>query len=188
MRVARREILLGVAMKHSQGRFGFLLTAILAVGAQQLPAQSSIAEQLREQWTSSRRQLVRVAEAMPADKFNYQATPEVRSFGEILAHVADEGLMEMEAVAGAAQPGSPERFGSLRGRAEILRALSEYFDYGSMVLAGMTDQQALESVTIRGRQSPRWLIVMQTIGHNKEHYGNLVTYLRLNGIVPPASA
>jgi uncharacterized damage-inducible protein DinB len=173
-------------MKHTQGRFGFLF--LLAVGAQPLSAQSSIAEQLREQWTSSRRQLVAIAEAMPADKYSYQPTPEVRSFGEILAHVAGEGLMEIEAVGGVAQPGSPERFSSLRGRAEILRALSEYFDYGLTVLARMTDQQALESVTIRGRQSPRWLLVMQTIGHNKEHYGNLVTYLRLNGIVPPASA
>ena len=175
-------------MKHAPGMFVFLLTAIWAAGAQQLPAQSSIAEQLRQEWTASRRQVVAIAEAMPADKFSYKATPEVRSFGEIVAHVAGEGKMEMEAVAGVAQPGSPERFDSLRSRAEILRALAEFFDYGTMVLAGLTDQQALELVPLRGRQSPRWLIVMQTIGHNKEHYGNLVTYLRLNGIVPPASA
>jgi uncharacterized damage-inducible protein DinB len=167
--------------------FAFLPIALLGIGALQLSAQSSVAEQLREQWTSSRRQMVRIAEAMPADKYSYQPTPEVRSFGEILAHVAGEGLMEMEAVGGVAQPGSPERFSSLRGRAEILRALSEYFDYGATVLARMTDQQALELVSLRSSQSPRWLIVMQTIGHNKEHYGNLVTYLRLNGIVPPAS-
>jgi len=182
---ARREILLGVAMKHARGRFGFLLIAMMALGAQQLSAQSSIAEQLREQWTSSRRQMVRIAEAMPADKYSYQPTPEVRSFGEILAHVAGEGLMEMEAVGGASQPGSPERFSSLRGRAEIIRALSEYFDHGTTVLARMTDQQALEMVSLRSSQSPRWIIVMGAIGHNKEHYGNLVTYLRLNGIVPP---
>ncbi|MGH9783894.1 MAG: DinB family protein [Terriglobia bacterium] len=175
-------------MKHARGRFGFLLTAIVTLGAQPLSAQSSIAEQLREQWTSSRRQMVAIAEAMPADKYSYQATPEVRSFGEILAHVAGEGLMEMEAVGGVAQPGAAERFDALKSRAEILRALSEYFDYGSTVLARMTDQQALELVPLRSRQSPRWLIVMGAIGHNKEHYGNLVTYLRLNGIVPPATA
>ena len=168
--------------------FVFLLTAILAAGAQPLPAQSSIAEQLRQEWTASRRQLVAIAEAMPESKFHYKEAPEVRSFGEIVAHVAGEGRMEMETVAGVAQPGSSERFDSLRSRAEILRALAEFFDYGTMVLAGLTDQQALELVPLRGRQSPRWLIVMQTIGHNKEHYGNLVTYLRLNGIVPPASA
>lgn len=132
--------------------------------------------------------MVAIAEAMPADKFHYKATPEVRSFGEIVAHVAGEGMRELESAAGVAQPGPAERFDSLNNRAEILRVLSEFFDYGTMVLADMTDQQALELVTVRGRPSPRWLIVMQTIGHNKEHYGNLVTYLRLNGIVPPASA
>jgi uncharacterized damage-inducible protein DinB len=175
-------------MNGPRRTFGFLLVAMMALGAQPLAAQTSIAEQLREQWTSSRRQMVAIAEAMPADQYSYQPTPEVRSFGEILAHVAGEGLMEMEALASVAQPGSPERFSSLRSRAEIIRALSEFFEYGTMVLAGMTDQQVLESVTIRGRQSPRWLLVMQTIGHNKEHYGNLVTYLRLNGIVPPATS
>ena len=166
----------------------FLLTAIWAAGAQPLAAQGSIAEELRSQWSSSRRQLVAIAEAMPAEKFHYKATPDVRSFGEIIAHVAGEGMMEMEAVAGVAQPGPSERFDSLRDRAEILRALSEYLEFGSRTLAGMTDQQALEAVTLRGRPSPRWAIVVGAIGHNKEHYGNLVTYLRLNGIVPPASA
>ena len=175
-------------MKPAIGMFGLLLTAMGALAPQPLPAQSSIAEELRREWTSSRRQMVAIAEAMPADKYGYQATPEVRSFGEILAHVAGEGLMEMEAVGGVAQPGSPERFSSLRGRTEILRAISEYFDYGASVLARMTDQQALELVSLRSQQSPRWVIVMGAVGHNKEHYGNLVTYLRLNGIVPPGSA
>ncbi len=130
--------------------------------------------------------MVAIAEAMPADKFHFQATPEVRSFGQIVAHVAGEGRMEMEAVTGA-RPGAAERYDSLRDRAEILRALSEFFEYGTTALARMTDQQALESVTLRGRPSPRWVIVVGAIGHNKEHYGNLVTYMRLNGITPPAS-
>jgi uncharacterized damage-inducible protein DinB len=164
----------------------FLLTFSTLVSSQSLSAQNSIADELRREWANSRRQMVALAEAMPADKYGYKATPEVRSFGEILTHVAGEGRMEMEAVAGA-QLGSSERYASLRDRAEIVRALSEVFDYGAGVLANMTDQQALASATLRQRQSPRWVIVMGVIGHNKEHYGNLVTYLRLNNIVPPAS-
>ena len=130
--------------------------------------------------------MVAIAEAMPADKYGYKPTPEVRSFGEIIAHVAGEGRMEMEAVAGAPL-GSSERYESLRDRTEIVRALAEFFDYGATVLANMNDQQALGSATLRQRQTPRWVIVMGVIGHNKEHYGNLVTYLRLNNITPPAS-
>jgi uncharacterized damage-inducible protein DinB len=128
--------------------------------------------------------MVAIAEAMPADKYSFRPTPEVRSFGEIINHVAGEGRMELEVVGGV-QPGTPERYDSLKNRAEIVRALSEYFDYGTGVLASMTDQQALESVTLRQRPSPRWAVVVGAIGHNKEHFGNLVTYLRLNGITPP---
>jgi uncharacterized damage-inducible protein DinB len=171
-------------MYHGRGVFAFLLISTLAAAAPPLAAQSSMAEQLRQQWAASRRQMVRIAEAMPADKYGYRPTPDVRSFGEIINHVAGEGRMELEAVGGA-QLGSPERYDSLRDRAEIVRALSEFFDYGTTLLASMTDQQALESVTLRERQSPRWAVVVGAMGHNKEHYGNLVTYLRLNGITPP---
>ena len=174
-------------MKHAQ-RIVFVLAAILAAGAQWLSAQSSVAEQLRQQWTASRRQVVAIAEAMPESRFHFQATPEVRSFGEIVAHIAGQGRTWMETVAGVAQPGAAERFDALKDRAEILKVLSEYFDYGSKALAAMTDQQALEVVPFGRRQVPRWVIVMQTIGHNKEHYGNLVTYMRLNAIVPPSTA
>ena len=171
-------------MNHGRRVFAFLLITILAAAAQPLAAQTSMAEELRRQWASSRRQMVAIAEAMPADKYAYRPTSEVRSFGEILNHIAGEGRMELEVVGGA-QPGETDRHDSLKARPEIVRALSEYFDYGTTVLAGITDQQALEIVTLRNRPSPRWVVVVGAIGHNKEHFGNLVTYLRLNGITPP---
>jgi uncharacterized damage-inducible protein DinB len=171
-------------MNHGRALVAFFLILISAAAAQPLAAQNAMADELRRQWAASRRQMVGIAEAMPADKFAFRPTAEVRSFGEIINHVAGEGRMEMEVVAGA-QAGDPDRYESLKDRAEIVRALSEFFDYGTSVLANMTDQQVLESVTLRERQSPRWAVVVGAIGHNKEHYGNLVTYLRLNGITPP---
>ena len=171
-------------MNQGRGLVAFFLITILAAAAQPLAAQNAMADELRRQWAASRRQMVQIAEAMPADKYGYRPTPEVRSFGEILNHVAGEGRMELEAVGGA-QAGDPNRYESLDDRTEIVRALSEFFDYGTSVLADMTDQQALESVTLRERQSPRWAVVVGAIGHNKEHFGNLITYLRLNGITPP---
>ena len=171
-------------MNHGRALVAFFLILISAAAAQPLAAQNAMADELRRQWAASRRQMVGIAEAMPADKFGFRPTAEVRSFGEIINHVAGEGRMEMEVVVGA-QPGDPNRYESLKDRAEIVRALSEFFDYGTSVLANMTDQQALEAVTLRERQSPRWAVVVGAIGHNKEHFGNLVTYLRLNGITPP---
>lgn len=173
-------------MNQRRALIAFFLIAMLGAGAPSLMAQDSIAEDLRQQWAASRRQMVSIAEAMPADKYGYRPTSEVRTFGEILAHIAGEGRMEMEAVAGDPL-GDSDRYESLSSRAEIVRVLSEFFDYGTSVLADVSNDQAFEPVTLRNRERPRWLVVMLAIGHNKEHYGNLVTYLRMNDLVPPAS-
>ncbi len=173
-------------MNQRRTLLAFFLIAMLGAGAQPLAAQDSTADELRQQWASSRRQMVSIAEAMPADKYDYRPTAEVRSFGQILAHIAGEGRMEMEAVAGDPL-GASDRYESLSGRTEIVRALSEFFDYGTSVLADVSNEQAFEPVTLRNSERPRWLVVMLAVGHNKEHYGNLVTYLRMNGLVPPAS-
>ena len=175
-------------MKHGIRR---LLLFLLAAGLAAVPmraAEGGFVEQLKEQWESSRRQMVRIAEAMPQDKYDYRATPEVRTFREIILHVAGENLSWMEIVGGVENSGEYTRFDNLTARPDVLKALSDYFDYGAKVLDGLTDQAAMETVIQRNRPTPRWLIVMQAIGHGKEHYGNLVTYLRLNGMVPPSSA
>jgi len=134
--------------------------------------------------------MVQIAEAMPSDKFQFQPTPEVRGFGAIIAHLAGENMTWMETVAGVAKPGPAERFEQLKTRPEILGALSDCYEYGAKVLASLTDQKAMETIPFPfgRRQGPRWVMVMQAIGHSKEHYGNLVTYLRLNNIVPPSTA
>ena len=175
-------------MKRAVARFIVLLAASLPIGAAVGSAQNPIVEQLRAQWAASRKQLAQIAEAMPAGKYQYQPTAEVRSFGALVAHVAGYNMMWMETVAGVPKPGSPERFDHLKTRPEILKALSDCFDYGDKVLAGLNDQKAMELVPSETRQRPRWVVVEQAIGHAKEHYGNMVTYMRLNGIVPPSTA
>ncbi len=173
-------------MKRQASWVVALVAAIVVVGA--TARAETFVEHLQEQWEASRRQMIAIAEAVPEDKLNYSPTPEVRSFSGIILHVAGENLSWMEGVAGVAEPGEFDRFEHLKSRPEILKALTDYFDYGSEVLGRMTDQEAMEDVPFRrGRMTPRWSIVMQAIGHSKEHYGNLVTYLRLNGLVPPSS-
>jgi len=153
-------------------------------------AEGGMADQLRSQWESARDQFANIAEAMPADKLGYKPTPEVRSFGEIVVHVAAENLAWMESVGGMAQPGAIDRFDNRKTRTEVLKAVQKYVAYGDKVMADMTDQKAMEMIPFgrRNEPTPRWVIVMRVIGHGKEHYGNLVTYLRLNNIVPPSTA
>ena len=170
------------------GKFLYFFVAVLLAGVARGNAQTSMVENLRAEWEAQRRQFGNIAAAMPSEKFHYKATPEVRSFGEIIVHVADDNMAYMEAVAGV-NPGGSERYSNLKTRPEILKALTDYFDYGAKVLADLTDQKAMESIPYERRGNlPRWRLVMQATGHSKEHYGNLVTYMRLNGLVPPSTA
>ena len=145
-------------------------------------------EHLRSEWEAERKEFGDIATAMPADKLNFRATPEVRTFAEIIVHVLDDNMNFLEAVAGA-KLHAEDRYANLKTRQEILKALNDYHEYGAKILADMTDQKAMESVPYGRRGDlPRWRLVMTAIGHAKEHYGNLVTYMRLNGLVPPSTA
>ena len=145
----------------------FLCAAVLFAGVAKGNAQTTMVEHLRAEWEAERKEFGDIAAAMPADKFHFKATPEVRSFGEIVVHVVDDNMGFLEAVAGS-QPGARDRFSNLKTR---------------------PDQKAMESIPYRNRGNlPRWRLVMSAIGHTKEHYGNLVTYMRLNGLVPPTTA
>lgn len=149
-------------------------------------AENPVVEQLREQWEIAHKQIIQAAEAMPIDQFQYQPSPKMRRFGEIIAHLAGENMTWMELVAGV-HPGSVTRFDHLRSRQQILQALREHYDYGAKVLAALSDKTAMGTISFGPKRSPRWLIAVQAITHVNEHYGNLVVYLRLNAIVPPST-
>ncbi|MBI3895638.1 MAG: DinB family protein [Acidobacteria bacterium] len=166
----------------------FVLWAIIAgIGTHVGFAADPITDELRRQWEASRNQIVRLAEAIPEDKYDYKPTPEVRSFREQLQHLIGENHMFMGMVAGGGSAAPQTQ--NLKTRTEILKALSESYDYGTKVLAGLNDQKAVEIIAgFRGQRMPRFGIVISNMKDNHEHYGNLVTYLRLNGIVPPRTA
>ncbi|OFW05327.1 MAG: hypothetical protein A3G20_00530 [Acidobacteria bacterium RIFCSPLOWO2_12_FULL_59_11] len=164
-----------------------LIGIIAAMGVRVGVAADPITEELRRHWEATRNQIVRIAEAIPENKYDYRPTPEVRSFREQLLHLIGENYMYM-GMAGGGNATAPQTE-NLKTREEILKALSESYDYGTKVLAGLNDQKAVETVTgFRGQQMLRLGVVITNIKDNHEHYGNLVTYLRLNGIVPPRTA
>ena len=166
----------------------FLFLMVVMAGIRVSVAADPVVEELRRQWQSTRSLVVGLVEAIPEDKYGYKPTPEVRSFREQIQHLVGENYMFMGMVAGE-KPAVPVQPENLKARAEILKALSESYDYGTKVLAGLTDEKALEAVPgFGGQKSPRMGIVINNLKDNMDHYGNLVTYLRLNGLVPPRSA
>jgi uncharacterized damage-inducible protein DinB len=152
------------------------------------PTQGPLLSTLRTQWESTRGLVLAIAEIVPEDKYDYRATPDVRTFREIFIHLAQEGYNFMGPVSGEPAP-NMSALNNLKGRDEILAALKASYDYGEKIIAGLTDEKASEMVAGRGgRQAPRWSGILGQIVDNMDHYGNLVTYVRLNGLVPPRTA
>ena len=150
------------------------------------PAPTSFLAPARTTWDSTRTLVVGLIEAMPEDKWDFKPTPAVRSFREVVVHLVGENYFFFGRVAGE-NLGNPAQ--NLKTRDELLKALRESYAYGDKVWADLTEEKALQMVEGRGGQKvQRWSAIMLAIQDNMNHYGNLVVYLRLNGLVPPRSA
>ena len=124
---------------------------------------------------------------IPADLWSYQPTKEVRTIGQLFAHVAD-GQYEFCGVAAEGKPVSKGIEKTAKSREQIIAALNQAFAYCDSVYSNMTDAKAAETVKFFGMNITRLGALDFNVAHNMEHYGNLVTYMRLNNIVPPSSA
>ncbi len=176
-------------MSLQRTRQVLFLAAVLVAGMQTAAAQNPIIEELRKQWEATGDKIVTIAEAVPEAKYDFKATPEVRSFRDILVHLASENYMFMGFASGTGSPVDRSSLNDLQSRAEILQAISESYDYGAKVLADLNDQKLLDMVPfMRGRQVSRLVAIIGNFKDNHEHYGQLVVYLRVNGIVPPRTA
>ncbi|MEZ4417602.1 MAG: DinB family protein [Gemmatimonadota bacterium] len=128
------------------------------------------------------------AEKVPEDLYGFQPTSEVRTMGQILAHVAGAQFLFCSAAAGEQSPNS-ENFEETRtSKAQIIEALSMGIDYCNQVYDNMSDARGQEMIQFFGSDWAVNGVLAFNAAHNYEHYGNLVTYMRINGIVPPSSA
>lgn len=131
--------------------------------------------------------LIKTAEQVPQEKYAFKPTPAVRSLGAILGHVADANRMFCAIIEGKPQP--PEDAGSekLTDKAALIAALKSAFDYCDGVLAKVTDADLVKPVDLFGMKTNVAGVISLNGAHDMEHYGNLVTYMRINGMVPPSS-
>ena len=136
-------------------------------------------------WESTRNLVIGIVEVMPEDKYDFKPTPSVRTFRDNVIHLVAENYLFFGRVAGE-NLGNPAQ--NLKSRDELLKALRESYDYGAKVWAGLTEEKALELIEVRGQKVQRWSAILGAIQDNMNHYGNLVVYIRLNGLVPPRSA
>jgi uncharacterized damage-inducible protein DinB len=150
---------------------------------------SQVLMQLRSDWQAQKDMLMKIADAMPENKFAYKSTPPQRTYGEQIMHVASTNVELLKVLGGhAAAPGFTAE--SAKTKADILKALGDSYDYGTALLSELSETTVLEPV----KDSPPWLgpasharIIWTLLAHTMDIYGQMAVYLRLNGIVPPAS-
>lgn len=139
-------------------------------------------------------QFLGVAEAMPESKYAFVPSggkfDDVRSFAEQVKHVACAQFAFFNEIEGKTPPADCEKGGPSKAstKAELIQYLRDSFDYGNRVLATITDQNSLARVDGRyAGPNTRLGIAVTAVWHITDHYGQLVEYLRMNGIVPPAT-
>ena len=125
--------------------------------------------------------IMKSADAMPESKYSYRPTKDVRSFAEMVNHVADISYILCSNVKGEATPGTTTAKGS---KAEIMAYLIGAFDYCDGVYSGFTDAHLNDPADFWGVKTNKMFILTQVGNHDALHYGNLVVYLRQNGLVP----
>ena len=130
--------------------------------------------------------VVKAAEKMPEENYAFKPSPDVRSFGQIIGHIADAQYTFCSAATGDKNP-APGIEKSKTAKADLVKALNDAFAYCDKAYDGMTDAHAAEIVKFFGRDQPKLGILAFNASHDMEHYGNLVTYMRIKGLVPPSS-
>jgi uncharacterized damage-inducible protein DinB len=157
-------------------------------GGSARPAITTLAGDVIEDWAALEETIVNAADALPEDKFGFKSTPAQRSFGEHVLHIVEVNSM-LYATLGAKAP-APAINKDARTKAEIMTALRQSFDYGEAIIKEFNDQQWVARVTpppFMGTSASRLRLIYFVMQHTQDTYGQMVVYLRLNGVVPPAS-
>ena len=190
-RVAALLIMCGTALS-AVGKSATPQDSSTTLAAQQNDIPKSIAESVGGTLQFAEGNFLGVAEAMPEDKYSYIPTggkfDGVRSFGEQVKHVACAQFAFFNEFEGKKPPEDCEKGGHdpAKTKAELVKYLKESFDYSNRVLATLTANNALDRVEGRyAGPNTKLGISVIAVWHITDHYGQLVAYLRLNGIVPP---
>ena len=132
--------------------------------------------------------IVAAADKMPAGEYDYKPTPDVRSYGQLIAHLADAQYMFCSAAKGEKSPMKTSVEKSTTGKDKLTKALADAFAYCDPVYSGATDATLTQPADLFGGKRTKFAALDINVGHDNEHYGNIVTYLRLKKIVPPSTA
>ena len=130
--------------------------------------------------------VVAAAEKMPEQNYSFKPAPDVRSFGQLVGHVADAQYFFCSTATGEPNP-MKDIEKTKTSKADLVTALKDAVAYCNKAYAGMTDAQGSQTVKFMSYDTAKLTVLSVNTAHTDEHYGNMVTYLRIKGIVPPSS-
>lgn len=161
--------------------------ALIALGAVAALAQdNAISADTKSLYEMTKGNIMKTAEKVPEDLYSFRPVPEVRSFAELFGHIAEAQYGFCSGLKG--EPAPKVKIEKVKtSKADLTAALKEAFEYCDGAYNKATDAAMAEKVKLFGRDRTRNGVMQFNSIHNYEHYGNLVTYMRIKGIVPPSS-
>ena len=163
-----------------------LLIYLLGPAAVASAQENPLSAYNRTMYGGVKKILLRSAEKVPEENYSFKPTDAVRSFGQILGHAADAQYTFCSKVLGEKNPDLKIEE-TKTSKADLIAALKDAFAYCDKAYDGMTDASAVQMVKLFGGDTPKLGVLTVNNIHSVEHYGNLVTYMRLKNIVPPTS-
>jgi uncharacterized damage-inducible protein DinB len=142
---------------------------------------------LRSSWNSVKRYVSSSAEKMPDASFGFKPTPEVRSFGELIGHLANEHYLLCSPLKGEKNPMADVDFEKKTAKGDLVKAINESIAYCDAAYMAMKDEPKTVAPFSETRKDTPFRVMLLNVTHDNEHYGNMITYLRMKGIVPPSS-
>lgn len=163
-----------------------LLMAAVPAFAQGTAAPVSAVSTIRNLWKSNADYIATAAAQMPESDYSYKPVSTVRSFGEILGHVAGAEYMSCAAALGETPKAEDDIEKTVKTKAGLVAALKSAAEYCGRAYS-MTDADATGMTKLFGMDQPKLWALVQNATHIAEHYGNIVTYMRMKNMVPPSS-
>jgi uncharacterized damage-inducible protein DinB len=142
---------------------------------------------IKTQFTTAKTNLSKAAEKMPEESYSFKPSPDVRSFGQLVGHVANASYYFCSAAQGEKSPSAADIEKTVTAKADLVKALNDAFAYCDKAYNSLTDATAPDKLKFGQNETARIGILSFNSMHDYEHYGNMVTYMRLKNIVPPSS-
>jgi uncharacterized damage-inducible protein DinB len=158
-----------------------MLAALCVVSVQ---AQNPLSTETKGLYQMVKANIIKSAEKMPEANYSFRPTPEVRTFAQLIGHMVDDQYAFCSAVKGEKKDSDAEK---LTNKAALVESLKTAFAYCDGVYNSLTDATAADKIKFFGGERTKLITLNFNTAHDNEHYGNIVTYLRIKGIVPPSS-